>query len=113
MKYSESGEQPIAEISAIRQHIESLRKQTENVSRTKALTELSVQVAHDIRSPLAALDMVVKESAVLPESDRVLVRTAVSRNLCSRSTAESRINSGLCRIALFGIAYRRFSKPGC
>lgn len=72
-------DQPIAEISAIRQHIHCLRSQTEQASRTKAFTELSVQVAHDIRSPLAALDMVVKDSSVLPESDRVLVRTAVSR----------------------------------
>lgn len=76
---TESSEQPIAEISAIREHILGLRKQTEQTSRTKAFTELSVQVAHDIRSPLAALDMVVKDSSVLPESDRVLVRTAVSR----------------------------------
>lgn len=76
---SVNSDEPIVEINAIRQHILGLRKQTEQASRTKAFTELSVQVAHDIRSPLAALDMVVKDSAVLPESDRLLVRTAVSR----------------------------------
>ena len=76
---NEETDQPIAEIRAIRQHITGLRQQTEEASRNKAFTELSIQVAHDIRSPLAALDMVVKDSSVLPESDRVLVRTAVSR----------------------------------
>lgn len=74
-----TGDEAIVEMNAIRQHIQGLRQQTEQASRNRAFTELSVQVAHDIRSPLAALDMVVKDSKVLPEPDRVLVRTAVSR----------------------------------
>jgi signal transduction histidine kinase len=37
------------------------------------------QVAHDIRSPLAALDMVLEELSALPEDLRLIVRGAVGR----------------------------------
>lgn len=47
--------------------------------KQKALVELAKQVAHDIRSPLAALDSVVGRSAKVPEEDRVLIRSAVNR----------------------------------
>lgn len=43
------------------------------------LAELASQVAHDIRSPLAALDSVIKDVSQLPEEKRILVRSAVSR----------------------------------
>ncbi len=43
------------------------------------LGNLATQVAHDIRSPLAALDNVIGNIKVLPEDDRILVRAAVNR----------------------------------
>ena len=43
------------------------------------LGRLASQVAHDIRSPLAALAIAEKDLAVLPEDTRVLIRSAVSR----------------------------------
>lgn len=41
--------------------------------------QLTSQVAHDIRSPLAALDVVTTTLAELPEEKRVLVRRATAR----------------------------------
>jgi len=46
---------------------------------SKAVSTIAAQVAHDIRSPLAALDSVTKDVAQLPEEKRVIIRTAVSR----------------------------------
>ncbi len=50
-----------------------------SAEKEKALFELARQVAHDIRSPLAALDSVAGKAAYIPEGDRQLVRGAVSR----------------------------------
>lgn len=44
-----------------------------------AMIGLASQVAHDIRSPLAALDAALKNTAELPEERRVMVRLAVNR----------------------------------
>jgi signal transduction histidine kinase/CheY-like chemotaxis protein len=41
--------------------------------------ELSAQVAHDIRSPLAALNSVLGSLHQLPEQERILIRSAVQR----------------------------------
>lgn len=45
----------------------------------KSLSNLAQQVAHDIRSPLAALDTVVGKTDQLPEQQRIMVRHAVNR----------------------------------
>ncbi|MDD4975361.1 MAG: sensor histidine kinase [Bacteriovorax sp.] len=57
---------------------------SEAESKTKkavalAVIEQNAQVAHDIRSPLAALDMAVEDLAELPEDMRLLIRGSVSR----------------------------------
>lgn len=52
------------------------RKQLE---KQVAVADLASQVAHDIRSPLAALDSVIKDVSQLPEEKRIIVRSAVSR----------------------------------
>jgi signal transduction histidine kinase len=44
-----------------------------------ALSHIAAQVAHDIRSPLAALDSVLKSTWNLPEEQRIMVRHAVNR----------------------------------
>jgi signal transduction histidine kinase len=48
-------------------------------SKETEIERISAQVAHDIRSPLIALNTVAQQSAKLPEDERVLVRSAVGR----------------------------------
>lgn len=45
----------------------------------RVVVETTEQVVHDIRSPLAALDMLLKLSPTVPEQQRVLLRTAAGR----------------------------------
>ncbi len=49
------------------------------LSKVAAIGDLASQVAHDIRSPLAALDMALKDDSSLPENKRLIVRTATNR----------------------------------
>lgn len=60
---------------------QNLEFQAELVERTKeaALSEQARQVAHDIRSPLAALEVVSGDVAQLPEDKRKLITGAVGR----------------------------------
>ncbi len=46
---------------------------------SKAVYNIAAQVAHDIRSPLVALDAALKNTSQLPEKQRVIVRHAVNR----------------------------------
>ncbi len=62
--------------------LERLREsqsQLASAAREKAFAEMAHQVAHDIRSPLAALDSSLKNVAILPEGPRSVVRDAVER----------------------------------
>jgi signal transduction histidine kinase len=76
------------------------RNQAHNVlSLRQAVSEAifvqSAQVAHDIRSPLAALEVVSRNVAQLPEDKRILIRSAVGRirdianNLLERHRAQT------------------------
>ncbi|HOW88848.1 MAG TPA: ATP-binding protein, partial [Elusimicrobiales bacterium] len=56
-----------------------LREDLEQVAKIAAIGQMAAQVAHDIRSPLAALDAVTKDVAQLPEDKRIMVRSAISR----------------------------------
>jgi len=66
---------------------------------TIALYKIGTQVAHDIRSPLAALDMAVKETNELPEEVRLIIRNSVSRirdianNLLAKNRAKGNSSS--------------------
>ncbi len=55
--------------------------QKSNVDRVKneALGKMAAQVAHDIRSPIVALENVLGDSSSLPENNRILVRMALNR----------------------------------
>lgn len=54
------------------------RKETE-LALSTALADAAAQVAHDIRSPLTALEVVAAESDHLPEEKRAMIRAAVGR----------------------------------
>ena len=56
-----------------------IKRLKEKLEEQIAVSSLASQVAHDIRSPLAALDSVIKDVAQLPEQKRIIVRNAVSR----------------------------------
>ena len=60
---------------------EKLQKAQQELAETekeRAIAELASQVAHDIRSPLAALNMAARDVEALPEQDRALIRGAVA-----------------------------------
>jgi signal transduction histidine kinase len=51
----------------------------EKVTSMKKVYEVSSQVAHDIRSPLSALNMVMATIVSLSEDERVIIRSAIQR----------------------------------
>lgn len=69
----------ITEIASIRDYVLSLLKEVEATSEATALSQIGEQVAHDIKSPLAALDMIVYNCQTLSENERILLRKATSR----------------------------------
>ena len=69
-------------IGNINRLIASVIETQERERRTmasQALQETASQVAHDIRSPLAALDSLADTLTQLPEGKRILVRSAIAR----------------------------------
>lgn len=62
-------------IDRILSYEEAYRKE----AQLSALGKLASQVAHDIRSPLAALDSIEKDISHLPEEKRVIIRSSVGR----------------------------------
>lgn len=67
------------EMQEIYENMLELIKQSEIQAKESALYELAHQVAHDIRSPLVAMDMVLSFAAELPEDKRTLLRLSISR----------------------------------
>lgn len=49
------------------------------MEKESAVGRVAAQVAHDIRSPLAALDSVLKDVMPLPEEKRLIIRSATAR----------------------------------
>jgi len=70
------------ELEELETKILNLLANTKEHERSKALIQigqLSAQVAHDIRSPLAALEMIIPDLAHLPEEKRIIARNAIGR----------------------------------
>lgn len=55
-----------------------IKRLKEKLEEQIAVSALASQVAHDIRSPLAALDSVIQDVSQLPEEKRIIIRSAVS-----------------------------------
>lgn len=80
---------PLFELSEVAQFRERARVMLSEVKAADALKAtlqtanarfaLAAQVSHDIRSPIAALEMAMSQSTALPENQRVLIRGAVVR----------------------------------
>lgn len=85
-KWSPDGRWIAKEVLALRdllvQHIrdrEMYFSERERLRIQASIGELALQVAHDIRSPLAALEVVANVSGGMPEENRILVQSAISR----------------------------------
>lgn len=65
--------------ASMAERLEALQQERIAQSRVEALAWLAAQVAHDMRSPLAALEVVSGDMTQLPEDKRVLIRAAVGR----------------------------------
>ncbi|MGK5082577.1 HAMP domain-containing sensor histidine kinase [Bdellovibrionota bacterium FG-1] len=69
----------IQDVNKILNDYDTTKKYLTESRQVAAISAVAHQVAHDIRSPLAALDNVISSANALPEDDRILVRTAVNR----------------------------------
>lgn len=59
--------------------IKKLYDSISSQSKAIALAEMASQVAHDIRSPLAAINTAVADVASIPEKKRIMIRNAAKR----------------------------------
>lgn len=86
----------VAELEDLRRrNIEHTRLERAQAA-SEALIQLSAQVAHDIRSPLVALDAALKHTEQLPEKQRVVVRHAVNRirDIANSLLEKNRLQAG-------------------
>ncbi|HXT83487.1 MAG TPA: HAMP domain-containing sensor histidine kinase [Verrucomicrobiae bacterium] len=67
------------EIRLIEEKILTLIEVTKEKSRIEAIGKIMFQVAHDIRSPLAALNILTMQDTPINEQSKVLMRNAVNR----------------------------------
>lgn len=70
---------PIYEAELFAEKLRAAYDTIREQSGQAALAKLSAQVAHDIRSPLAALESALKDVSQLPENKRLLIRGAAGR----------------------------------
>ncbi len=59
--------------------IKKLHQNVSSSSKLVGISQIASQVAHDIRSPLVALDVIVKDMKDIPEEQRILIRKSTSR----------------------------------
>lgn len=77
--------------SRVEVELEKAKLEIEKTAELRATSELAAQVSHDIRSPLAALNMLLNQLDSLPETQRVLTRSSVNR---INDIANSLLNKG-------------------
>ena len=65
--------------NALIERIKLQQTEIEHLAEQRATAIVAKQVAHDIRSPLTALDMISAVTKSLPEAERVLLRSAIQR----------------------------------
>jgi signal transduction histidine kinase len=67
------------ELAVLYTSLSEYKTKLEKSARLGAMADVARQVAHDIRSPLTALEVVAASASELPEEKRILVRAAVTR----------------------------------
>jgi len=77
--------------------LEASKKEKAEMAATAEKSRVAFQVAHDIKSPLAALDVVLKDLPKLPEEERILIRSAVHRirDIASGLLREAKVCMGI------------------
>ncbi|OGR90870.1 MAG: hypothetical protein A2V88_02155 [Elusimicrobia bacterium RBG_16_66_12] len=79
-------------LAKLLEYQENQRKEAEFA----ALGKLSAQVAHDVRSPLAALESLLSQLLLFPEEERLIARSAINRirdianNLLKKNRADGK-----------------------
>lgn len=61
------------------QTLKLLKEKSDELIKSQAISNFASQIFHDVRSPLAALNMVVGTLGQLPEEKRLLIRNSVQR----------------------------------
>lgn len=87
---------PIAELDFTYRELLRLRKTETEAVRLQAHQATSLQVAHDIRSPLSALEMISNHLGELPEDVRTVIRGSIQR---IRDIANTLSNTKKLRLA--------------
>lgn len=64
--------------SSLKQFLEVI-SESEKLKREAILAVIAHQVAHDIRSPLIALDIIIKDIQNMPEEQRLIIRNSANR----------------------------------
>ncbi|MGK5086849.1 HAMP domain-containing sensor histidine kinase [Bdellovibrionota bacterium FG-2] len=59
--------------------LQNMQNELSEKKKQDAINQVATQVAHDIRSPLAAINSMEKDLTALPEDTRVMLRSAVNR----------------------------------
>jgi signal transduction histidine kinase len=72
-------EDSLHELKDLGKVLVSMNLEIQSRAKAAAMAEIAAQVAHDIRSPLAALEVVSKDLAQLPEQSRIIIRHACNR----------------------------------
>lgn len=79
-KDDETNNVMLVEMQEIKLKLIQLLKEAESHSHAVAFSQIASKVAHDIRSPLAALNMLLKKNAdALPEAERQVIQRATQR----------------------------------
>lgn len=73
------GESPIRELSDLRRRIVQILADSRRLIEFEAVAKIAAQVAHDIKSPLAALEGVTCEMTGVTDDGRILMASALAR----------------------------------
>jgi len=69
----------LQEFDQVSQEIKRLQKRELELAASKVYSDVAVQVAHDIRSPLSALELMSSQLTEVPETKRLVVRNSINR----------------------------------
>jgi signal transduction histidine kinase len=69
----------VEEIQSVSIQVQEIIKKYEERKAASVLIDVSMQVSHDLRSPLSALNSLLGQLSQIPEAQRVMMRSAIQR----------------------------------